>query len=273
MGKTMMINGRLLHYEDDGGDGETIIALHGLSGNYKQLHFFAEHFKGRYRFISIDAKGRGKSEAQKPSSYDVHSDDVYALVEKLQIDSPILLGFSMGAFVMAHAATKLPSVQKLVLIDGAAKVAEHQRALIEPSISRLAQTYDTREHYIEQMKALYRGLHVNWSEPLAHAANYELEQTANGWQTIARPDVIAADFESLMSYPHKQIFSRIACPVFVVHCEGKLIDAPLFRAEDFSETLTYAQSIEKMTVLSNHYSVACEPQPELYAQIERFLQK
>lgn len=273
MSKTMMINGRLLHYDDTGGTGDTIIAIHGLSGNYKQMHFFAQHFKKRYRFISIDAKGRGKSEAQKPSSYTVHSEDIALLVEKLAVERPILLGFSMGAFIMAHAATKLSNVQKLVLIDGGAHVGEHQRKLITPSIARLSQLYKTPEHYVEEMKALYRGLHISWSDALTQAAYYELEQTVAGWQTIARPDVIRDDFESLMMFPHKQIFSSIACPIFVVHCEGKLQQAPLFRAEDFCDMLTSASSIEKMTAPCNHYSVACEPQPTIYTEIERFLQK
>lgn len=248
-----------------------MVFVHGLSGNHKQMHYIAEHFKGKYRLLLIDVKGRGKSEQpQRPSSYLQHSEDICALLAHLHIKRPILVGFSMGAFILAQAATKL-DVAKLILIDGAAHVSDHQRVRIEPSIARLNKTYASKEQYIEQLQAIYAQLRVTWSEPLAESAAYEIEQVGDTWQTIANANVIAEDYDSLYLFDGEAVFRAITCPIFIVHCEGTLDDAPLFLAEHFRDMLVYAKTIEKVTTTANHYTVICEPQRALFAQIEQFI--
>ena len=58
---TKSINGSSLHYVEYPGERDTIIAIHGLTGNHKQLHYYANALKGNYRVIAIDLNGRGES--------------------------------------------------------------------------------------------------------------------------------------------------------------------------------------------------------------------
>src|SRR5690606_40509988 len=93
------------------------------------MHYYAEQFKGEYRFIALDLRGRGNSAAaDSDTSIFKHADDILGLIEELKIVNPILLGYSMGAFISAIVASRLKSVKALILLDGAAKASEHQRS-------------------------------------------------------------------------------------------------------------------------------------------------
>ena len=57
------VNGNEIQVADYPGEKGTIIAIHGLTGTHKNMHYYAEQFKGEYRFISLDLRGRGNSAA------------------------------------------------------------------------------------------------------------------------------------------------------------------------------------------------------------------
>lgn len=268
----MNVNGSALFYIDVEGEKPPIVLVHGLSGNHKQMHFIQHAFAG-HRLIVIDVKGRGNSgKPNRPSSYTQHGDDIVALLDALHIEQPILLGFSMGAFILSYVATRIKA-SHLVLIDGAADVSEHQAVRIEPSIARLNKTYDSAEQYIDELRGIYEKLGVTWSAPLEESARYEIEERDGRWHTKADAAIIAEDFESLRAFDSKRIFQEIDCPIFVVHCEGKLDDAPLFLAEHFAGLLTTAKHVEKMTTTANHYTIACEMQEDVMREVRRFLER
>lgn len=127
---TKSINGSNLHYVDYPGEKDTIIAIHGLTGNHKQLHYYAEALKGQYRVIAIDLNGRGDSTpVHDVTGIEVHTQDVLTLINELNIEKPIIMGYSMGAFIAANIASKLSTVKGIVLLDGAATSDDHQKTL------------------------------------------------------------------------------------------------------------------------------------------------
>lgn len=270
MEQSIDVNGSSLFYIDVEGSKPPIVLVHGLSGNHKQMHFIQQALAG-HRLIVIDVKGRGNSgKPNRPSSFKQHSADIVALLQVLHIERPILLGFSMGAFILSHVATQVEA-SHLILIDGAADVSEHQAKRIEPSIARLNKTYDSQAQYVSELRAIYESLGVTWSAPLEESARYEIEERDGRWHTKADADIIAEDFNSLRTFDSEAIFSALTCPIFVVHCEGVLDDAPLFLRKHFGRMLTSAKRIEKVTTTANHYTVACEEQEDVMREVRRFL--
>ena len=56
--------------------------MHGLTGNHKQMHYYAETLKGEYRFIAVDLRGRGNSsETDEQTSLFKHAEDIIALIK------------------------------------------------------------------------------------------------------------------------------------------------------------------------------------------------
>jgi pimeloyl-ACP methyl ester carboxylesterase len=71
-----------------------------LHGNREDMHIFDGHiepFLPHYTVITVDSRGQGKSSrGERPLSYRLFAEDLFALINKLQIGSFLLLGFSDG---------------------------------------------------------------------------------------------------------------------------------------------------------------------------------
>lgn len=114
-----------IYVEDLNPEGKnTIVFLHGWPGSHKLFEYQFDYLpKKGYRCIGIDQRGFGESD--KPLSgydYDTLSDDVRAVVDKLQLKDFTLLGHSTGGAIAVRymARHNGAGVSKLVLCAAAA---------------------------------------------------------------------------------------------------------------------------------------------------------
>src|SRR5690606_7204047 len=108
----------------DLGEGRPIVLIHGwpLSDAMYEYQYQYLSRKG-FRVIGITLRGFGKSD--KPYgkyNFDVFSDDIKIVLEKLKIQNAVLGGFSMGGAVVTHYVTKYNAahISKLALFAAAA---------------------------------------------------------------------------------------------------------------------------------------------------------
>jgi|SRR5690606_23497285 len=108
----------------DLGEGQPIVLIHGwpLSDAMYEYQYQYLVRKG-FRVIGISLRGFGKSD--KPYGrydFDVFSDDIKVVLEKLKIQHAVLGGFSMGGAVVLHYVTKYDAahISKLALFAAAA---------------------------------------------------------------------------------------------------------------------------------------------------------
>jgi len=107
-----------LYYEEQG-KGEPIFLLHGNGedGTYfvNQISFFSSS----YRMIAVDTRGHGKSpRGTAPFTIEQFAVDLRELMEKLQISSAIILGFSDGANIAMKFALKYPDKVRALILNG-----------------------------------------------------------------------------------------------------------------------------------------------------------
>lgn len=109
-----------LNFEDYG-DGDPIILIHGWPLSLKswenQIPFLTE--KG-YRVIAYDRRGFGDSATPWTGySYDTLADDLHCMIEDLNLDRVVLVGFSMGGGEVIKYLSKYGSdkVSKAVLVS------------------------------------------------------------------------------------------------------------------------------------------------------------
>lgn len=112
-----------LHVTDIG-DGAPIILIHGwpLSDAMYEYQYQSLAAKG-FRVIGISLRGFGESSRPYGKyNFDVFSDDIKVVLEKLQIKDATLGGFSMGGAVVLHYITKYKAahISKLALFAAAA---------------------------------------------------------------------------------------------------------------------------------------------------------
>ena len=272
---TVNANGNNIQIADYSGAKGTIIAIHGLTGTHKNMHYYAEKFKGDYRFVAGDLRGRGNSaDTDAEPSIFKHAEDILALIKELKIENPILLGYSMGAFIAAIVASKLKSTQAVIFLDGAAKASNHQRRIVQPSLGRLSRKYTSKEHYVEEIQKIYTNLGIKWNDVLQNTVEYEVGPVSNHWENKSTETQIIADFESFFTFDPKEICSQIDCPVLLVYAEGDIGSMPpLFYLTDYEQTQQYTKTIETVISDCNHYTMVFENREDINGYIEDFLNK
>ncbi|MWV27608.1 alpha/beta fold hydrolase [Aurantiacibacter rhizosphaerae] len=91
-----------LFARDYPGDGPPLLLMHGLTRNSADFEPLAQHLAGHYRLIVPDQRGRGLSQYDPDAkSYrpDIYAQDMFALLDSLDIQRPGLIGTSMGGLM------------------------------------------------------------------------------------------------------------------------------------------------------------------------------
>lgn len=112
-----------LHAEVRGAENAalTVLCLHGLTRNGADFGFLAQHLSARYRVITADQRGRGKSQWDPdPANYHpgTYVGDMFALLDRLAIGRLVLIGTSMGGLMaMIMGAAQPARLRGIVLND------------------------------------------------------------------------------------------------------------------------------------------------------------
>jgi 3-oxoadipate enol-lactonase len=116
------VNGATLWYDEHGSGAETIVFAHGLLWDGRMFDAQVEALKARYRCITFDFRGQGRSTvAAGGYDMDTLSDDAAALIETLGGAPVHFVGLSMGGFVGMRLAARRPElIRSLVLMETSA---------------------------------------------------------------------------------------------------------------------------------------------------------
>lgn len=118
----LTVNGATLWYDDQGTGEETIVFSHGLLWDGRMFEAQVAALSGRYRCITFDFRGQGRSEVTR-GGYDMDTlaDDAAALIGVLQAAPCHFVGLSMGGFVGMRLAARRPElIHSLVLMETSA---------------------------------------------------------------------------------------------------------------------------------------------------------
>ncbi len=104
-------------YVEESGDGEAMLLVPGLGGSGTFWRNQVEHFSPRYRVVTYDHRGVGRSPAAPlHSSVGEMADDTLALMDALDIDAAHIVGHSTGGAIGQHLALRSPErLRSLVL--------------------------------------------------------------------------------------------------------------------------------------------------------------
>ncbi|MEH2160043.1 MAG: alpha/beta hydrolase [Nostoc sp.] len=104
------------------GQGFPILGLHGHPGSGRSLSVFTNHLSKRYQTIAPDLRGYGKSRWNGNFEMNDHLTDLEALLDRLNIEKCLVLGWSLGGILAMELALRLPKrITGLILVATAAK--------------------------------------------------------------------------------------------------------------------------------------------------------
>jgi len=105
---------------DTRGPGRPVVYLNGSYANQRPWRPVIAELGTGWRHITFDERARGKSRRSADYSFEACVRDVDAVLEARGVDRPILVGWSYGAVVAVHWASRNPDrIVGLVSVDGA----------------------------------------------------------------------------------------------------------------------------------------------------------
>lgn len=194
---------------DKEGKGEPVIILvHGWSNNRSIWKTQVSHFSKKYEVIAVDLPGFGNSGNNRNEwTIDAYGADISNIIEELNLNNVVLVGFSMGGPVIIEAANKVPDhVIGVVLVDTLqdvemqipAPMAHYLDSLMMNLVNNPTKDKIVEGGYVKKnvdssfnrIAAFLDGAsHIGWRESLASIITWQNEQCTHSIKTVKAPIV------------------------------------------------------------------------------------
>jgi pimeloyl-ACP methyl ester carboxylesterase len=186
-----------------------VVAIHGITANSRSWLAVARALDGRANLIAPDLRGRGASNALPPP-YGMagHTADVLALLDRLEVAQAVLVGHSLGAYIVASFAATHPSrVQAAVLVDGGLRIPgsegvdpqEFAEELLAAPLARLQMTFASRGDYHAWWRAHPAIAHGDVSDAdLVAYADHDLIGSEPELRSSVAKEAVRADFHDVV---------------------------------------------------------------------------
>ena len=148
--KNIEINGRQLHYVDQGGEGRqtpAIIFIHGGLDDYRCWQYQMDSFSRKYRTISYSRRfaypNKWIGNVAQDNTIEDNARDLAELIRKLDLVPAHLVGASYGAFTALYCASKNPESAKTMVLNEPPIMEFLARSHLKEDVE-LRQTFRTR---------------------------------------------------------------------------------------------------------------------------------
>src|SRR6478672_7748086 len=168
------------------GDASAVVVLvHGITASHVEWRAVARLLaeRGGLCLLAPDLRGRGRSAAlPPPDGLGTHVEDLLAVLDDAGVGRAVLVGHSMGAFVVALVAAGHPErAASVVLVDGGlplpvpagVDVDAALLAVLGPALERLRRTFASEEEYVAFWRA-HPAFAGRWDDDVEAYVRYDL---------------------------------------------------------------------------------------------------
>ena len=272
--KRIQLTSGALHVESNGDPhGRLVLCVHGLSANCRSFDRFVPVLaEAGHHVVTMDLRGRGRSDITPPGSYgwDSHVRDLLEIAELYGADSFDVVGHSMGGFIGMSLAAQYPQrCSRLVLIDAMGAPEPSALLAIAKSVSRLGRTYPSASAVLSHMKAA--GTVAPWDAFWDSYFGWELESFDD--TVRIRTDLAAVREDSAYGSTQNvyELWPRLECPVLLVRASRPMAPGGglVVSRADAERFATEARGATVVNVDADHYSILISA-PAISA-VERFV--
>jgi len=212
-----------------GADGAPpFVLVHGLASNARLWDGVAAVLTAHgHPVVTVDLRGHGRS--SKPAGpYDVPTvaDDLAALIERLELDRPVVAGQSWGGNVVLElAARRADTIRGIVCVDGGWLEPSRQFADWAACRAALAPPHLVGRR-LEEIEGYIRAGHPDWPEAGIRGvlANFEVrpDGTIAPWLTYQHHEAV---LRGLWEHRPSERYAGLAVPVLLVPADGGETDS------------------------------------------------
>ncbi len=242
-------DGTRIAVRDYGGDGRTLIFIHGGPGpNLASWDAFARRLSGSFRCIAYDQRGHGQSSQSSDYTYAALIGDLQRIVKTLDIAAAVVVGHSWGGMIgLMYAAAFPETCAGIVAVDGIltgedSRLDGEAWAWFENELR--SNPFHVRSLGFEGTEADVE-IFLEWARAVAPTYHKEFSEAAFRRDLIAGPDGLlrgnhtgesllalnrAVDIQAL---PGIDIYGSMRCPILLVMAtDGKFQRASVRRIKD-----------------------------------------
>ena len=121
--KNIEINGRQLHYREQGEEGQQppVLFIHGGLDDYRCWQFQIDSFSKKYHTISYSRRfahpNKWIGNVVTDNTIEENAKDLAELIRKLDLAPAHLVGASYGAFITLYCVSKNPELAKIMVLN------------------------------------------------------------------------------------------------------------------------------------------------------------
>ena len=236
--RSLTIGERRVDVVDTGGAGDPLLLIHGLAGVWQNWLLTIPAFRDSFRVVAPDLPGFGGSEMPRGRiSIQGFARAIDELCRHLELESPIVVGNSMGGFIGAELALSYPTrVRKLVLVSAAGLSVEYLKKeplltvgrLMSVTAARAGTQADTLLRRPRTRRAVLQTV-VRYPERLSLPLATELVRGGSA------PGFVGG-LDAVLSYRIRDRLSEIEMPTLIVWGRNDIL-VPVGDAAEFERLI------------------------------------
>lgn len=221
-------------------DKSVVLFLHFSGGNLNMWEGILPQFENEYSIIVPDLRGHGKSDKPLAGYHiDDMANDIYLLLERLNVECCHIVGSSMGAEIGLSLAASHPELVLSLICEGALynefgeyglfngteEEIEHKKEVMRTVLAeREERVFKTKEEYIEEQRAelIQQGL---WNEYFLAFFEHNLQQMQNGNFTYCYLNHVRTEYiQKYWDVKFEQYYKKVKCPILFLPSEEEWKD-------------------------------------------------
>jgi pimeloyl-ACP methyl ester carboxylesterase len=205
-------DGNEIHYQVQGQGKPAIIFIHGWCCDRSYWDAQLPYFAQKYIVVAIDLAGHGESDLdRKEWTMGAFGEDVVAVVNKLNLDQVVLVGHSMGGFVILEAARRIP--QLVIGLVGVDTLQNFEDKLTQEQIDEMLTPI--RSNFVEATRNFVRTMFTPTSDSAL------VEKIANDMSS-APPVVGIGALEGYVGFQNNEIIrvlQEVQAPITCINSD------------------------------------------------------
>ena len=260
----IVANGISMNY-DMAGSGQYLTLIHGAGDNlnawYNQVPAFSQH----YHVLTYDVRGHGQTElSEREITTELWVDDLFALLNALNISETFLLGHSMGGAIALRFTLIYPEmINALILSNSIGLNSMSDRDILDMEAFRTTQIEAIKK---EGMRAVFQ---ERYRRMFSHGFIEKNPEIAERYKSILLkndPHGYIRVMNGLESTHKTSDLSKITCPTLIITGEYDLLLGPAI-GKTAHESIHGSQ----LQVFSTGHAPALEQPSEYNDTVLKFL--
>jgi len=232
VGKYADIRGFKMYYETYG-KGEPLLIIHGNGGSINNFLYQIPYFAKSYQVIIADSRSQGKSVDTRDSlSYEMMTDDLNALLDKLNLKQCYVIGWSDGGINGLLMAIRHPDKVKKLAITGANLSPDS--SAVDPFVYNWAMGMNAKvTDSLKKLKTAPSAQLKNEAK-LLHLLSYEPHIKISDLQKITCPTLVIGGDHDVIRTRHTMLIAESIPNAYLWIIPNSGHSTPIYKKEQFN---------------------------------------